>query len=196
MQYNYPLSLRFKVIAIEAKIYITDAQNQKIAFVKQKAFKLKEDIRIFTSENQKELVGMIAAQNIIDIGATYDLRNEGQVSIGKMKQHGIRSFVQARYDIFEDDSLKMTVTETNPVAKFIDNLVGSIPVIGMISNYILHPKYTVADAADQPLFVLSKKPSFFERRFQIDLVKEVDELTEKQALLAMMLTALLQGEDG
>jgi hypothetical protein len=196
MKYKYPLSLRFKVLALEAKIYITDADDHQIAFVKQKAFKLKEDIRIFTRENQKDLLGMIAAQNIIDIGATYDLRDENQLSIGKMKQHGLRSFVQARYDVFVDEQLKLTVTESNPVAKFIDNLVGSVPIIGIISNYVLHPKYSVADSRDKPLFVLKKRPSFFERRFQIDAFNDVDDLTEKQALLAMVLTALLQGDDG
>lgn len=194
--HNYPLSLRFKVIAISSQIYVLDANNNALCYVKQKAFKLKEDIRIFTNEDQQSLMGMISARSIIDFGATYDLKDENERPIGEMRRYGMRSILQAHYEVKVNDALALTITESNPVAKFVDNLVGGIPIIGVVSNYILHPKYAVTDADGKRLFVLKKMPSLFERRFQIDCDAQVDDQTERLSLLAMMLTVLLEGDDG
>ncbi len=195
--HNYPLSLRFKVIAISSQIYILDANNNEICYVKQKAFKLKEDIRIYTNEDQRTLMGMISARSIIDFGATYDLKDENEQPIGEMRRHGMRSILQAYYEVKLNDQVKLTITESNPVVKFIDGFVSGIPIIGVLANYILHPKYTVTDAGNNVLFELKKMPSFFERRFEIACkASNVDEHTEHLSLLAMTLAVLMEGDDG
>ncbi len=47
----YPLTIKVKVGVINPQFSVVDEGGQPLAFVKQKAFKLKEDISVFRSEN-------------------------------------------------------------------------------------------------------------------------------------------------
>lgn len=42
---NYPLTMSFKIVAINPQVTVTDTSGQVVAYVKQKAFRLKEDGR-------------------------------------------------------------------------------------------------------------------------------------------------------
>ena len=44
---NYPLDLSFKILAIAPQISVSDANGALVLYVKQKAFKLKEDVTIY-----------------------------------------------------------------------------------------------------------------------------------------------------
>ena len=64
---------RRKIIALVGKILVTDESGGVVAFSRQKAFKLREEIRVFSDESEATLLLMIKARNIIDFGATYDV---------------------------------------------------------------------------------------------------------------------------
>ena len=49
---NYPLQISFKAIALSNQGTVTDASGNVVAYVKQKAFKLKEAITVFTDQSQ------------------------------------------------------------------------------------------------------------------------------------------------
>ena len=49
-----PLTLKFKFAVIHPQFSVTDANGRVVAYVKQKAFKLKEDITVFSSEAMTE----------------------------------------------------------------------------------------------------------------------------------------------
>lgn len=67
-------TIRRKVFSLlGAKFHIYDKDQDMIGFCKQKAFKLKEDIRIYTDESMSEERLTIAARAIIDFSAAYDV---------------------------------------------------------------------------------------------------------------------------
>ena len=68
---NYPLEMSFKIVAINPQVRVTDASGQLIAYVKQKAFKLKEDITIFGDEGQTHPLYRMNANRILDFNANY-----------------------------------------------------------------------------------------------------------------------------
>ena len=49
---NFPLELRFKILAIASQIAVRDASGNLLCYVKQKAFKLKEAVTVFGDEEQ------------------------------------------------------------------------------------------------------------------------------------------------
>ena len=50
--FQYPLNVRFKLVALAPRMIVTDAQGREIMFVSQKIFKLKEDIRIYRDQSK------------------------------------------------------------------------------------------------------------------------------------------------
>ena len=53
--------------------HIYDGQGQLVLYSKLKAFKLKEDLRLFTGEDMREELLAIHARKVLDISATYDV---------------------------------------------------------------------------------------------------------------------------
>ncbi len=194
MLYNYPLSMRFKIIALAPQIYITDAQDQPVLYVRQKILNLREDVRIFRDDTKTDEVFRIQADRIIDIGARYRFMdsNIGQ-PLGSIKQRGLKTIWKAHYDL-EDNNEKVThaITEDNPWVKVGDAIFESIPFVGMFAGYVLQPSYTVHDNAEQPLMQLKKEPAFFESKYSIQLLDQaIEPEVEKRVLLGLMMMVQL-----
>jgi uncharacterized protein YxjI len=194
MLYNYPLSLRFKVIALAPQIYITDAHEMPVVYVRQKILNLREDVRIFRDDSKTEEVFRIHADRIIDIGARDSFfDSQTDQPLGSIKQRGLKTIWKAHYDL-EDTSSKSThdITEDNPWVKVGDALLGEIPIVGMFAGYMLHPSYTVKDAHGTPIMQLVKEPAFFESKYTINShVDDLDPAVENRLLLGLMMMVQL-----
>lgn len=93
MAYNYLVRRRFFVL-FGAKFDIYDSTGRQIGFSKQKAFRLKEDIRVFTDETATEPFLLIQARNIIDFSAAYDVFDRAGVRLGTWKRKGWKSLMR------------------------------------------------------------------------------------------------------
>ena len=84
--------LRKKVLALTNKYWIEDANGRMLGFSKQKAFKLKEDIRIYTDESMRQELFQIRQQQIIDAWGKFAVIDSatGQV-LGYVKRKAIGS---------------------------------------------------------------------------------------------------------
>jgi len=57
-----------------AEIYVDDPNTQQeVGYIKMKAWKLREDIRLFSDRSMQREILQIHARQIIDFGATYDV---------------------------------------------------------------------------------------------------------------------------
>lgn len=78
-----------------AKFHIYNVKNDVVGFSYMKAFKLKEDIRIYTGEDQQTEIFRIKARNIIDISATYDVIDSTTDEVlGAWRRRGMKSIVR------------------------------------------------------------------------------------------------------
>lgn len=98
--YNYLIRRRFFIL-FGAKFDIYDAEGKLIGFSKQKAFKLREDIRVFPNEDSETPFLQIQARNIIDFSAAYDVSDAAGVHLGTWKRKGWKSLVRDTW-ILED----------------------------------------------------------------------------------------------
>jgi uncharacterized protein YxjI len=199
MEYNYPLAMRFKIIALAPQIYITDAQDQPVLYVRQKILNLREDVRIFRDDTRTDEVFRIHADRIIDLGARYSFFDSAtDQPLGSIKQRGLKTIWKAHYDL-EDVNGEGThaITEDNPWVKVADGLLESIPFVGILSSYVFQPSYTVHDAGEQPIMQLKKEPAFFESRYTIDLLEDaIDPDVERRLLLGIMMMVQLNRARG
>lgn len=197
--YTYPLRMRFKIIALAPQIYITDANDAPVLFVRQKIFNLREDVRIFRDDSKTDEVFRINADRIIDIGARYKFTDsKTERPLGAIKQRGLKTIWKAHYDIETPQGTPQhSLTEDNPWVKVADVLLGEIPFLGLISGYIIHPSYTIHDNAELPIMQLTKEPAFFESKFRIDLLEPtISAEEEKRLLLSVMMMVQLNRARG
>lgn len=187
---NYPLEMSFKIVAINPQVRVTDANGQLIAYVRQKAFKLREDITIFADEAQTRPLYRINANRILDFNASYAITTPEGRPIGSVYRPGARSIWKASYTISDagGDAIGL-VHEENAWVKVIDALAGELPVIGMFTGYFFNPAYFV-DLRGQTALYLKKEPAFLEGKFRLERRADFPE-QEEGLLIAITLMALM-----
>jgi uncharacterized protein YxjI len=193
---NYPLQLSFKILAIAQQVTATDANGQVAFYVKQKAFKLKEDVTVFRDVEQKQPIYNIKADRVFDFSARYNFTDNVGNVIGSIKREGMKSLWKARYNILDGDNVVMTITEENPWIKVLDALLGEVPVLGMLTGYFLHPAYLVSRPDGTVLMRLQKQQAFFEGRYGVEKRSELEALEETRILLSLIMMVLLERSRG
>jgi uncharacterized protein YxjI len=194
---NYPLNLSFKLLALANQIYIRDANNNLLGYVKQKMFKLKDDINIFADEQQTQLLFNIKADRIIDWSANFSFTDARGNYLGSIKRQGRRSIWKASYDIFDGHGTQvMKISEENGWIKVGDALFGELPLVGMLSGYVFNPSYIVTRPDGSPVARLKKQPAFLEGRFQLENQAQLSSEDETRTLLSVLMMTLLERRRG
>lgn len=194
---KFPLDLSFKILALASQIYIRDADGNIAGYVKQKLFKLKEEIKIFKDENQSEVRYMIKADRVIDFSANYSFSNSLGARVGSVKRQGMRSLWRADYSIANPEgSIVMKINEENGWVKVVDALVGSVPFVGFFSGYMFNPTYIVTRLDGAPVLRLIKQPAFLESRFTMQDLGRMTDSEEELVLLSCLTMVLLERSRG
>lgn len=194
---QFPLDLRFKVLSIASRITVRDARGSVVAAVKQKAFKLKEQVIVYGDENETQPLFHIDADRIIDFSAQYRITRVDGTPLGVVRRRGMRSLWRAQYEVARDNEPLFVIRESNPWSKVADGLLTEIPVVGLLAGYVFHPRYEVT-RVDQGAVVMAaqKQPAFLETRFEINtLVRQPDD-DERLAVMSLMMMLLLERRRG
>jgi uncharacterized protein YxjI len=190
---NYPIDFSFKLLAIASQIYIRDANGTLLAYVKQKLFKLREDINVFADENQTQHLFNIKADRVLDFSAKYNFTDARGNFLGSIKRKGMRSIFKASYEIYDERDIQvMKINEENGWIKVIDSLIGELPVVGMFTGYFFNPSYIVSRLDESPVARLAKQPAFFEGKFQMTKLSEMSPQEEPRVLLSLLTMTLLE----
>ncbi len=127
---DYTYLIRRKVFKLfGAAFHIYDPQGQLIGFSNQKAFKLKEDIRVYTDETMSKELLFIQARHVIDFSACYDVYDStSNQYLGAWQRKGIMSLIRDNWILFDpqgnqvgeikEDSLGLAL-----VSRFVTNLI-------------------------------------------------------------------------
>lgn len=120
---------RKKILALMgAEFEILTPDEQLAYFVKQKAFKLKESIKVFRDRNQSDLALTISARSIMDFSGTYDVVTASGEKVGALKREGLSSILRDKWLILnasdqpighiEEDSMLFAM-----LRRFLANLI-------------------------------------------------------------------------
>ena len=148
--------IRRKVFKIfGASFHIYDAQGSLIGFSKQKAFKLKEDIRVFTDETMDTELLTIHARQIIDFSASYDVTFPlASAKVGSVRRKGFRSILRDLWEIFDADD--------QPAGKLEEDSAGMAMARRFLSNLIPQRFHlTAVDGSMQAQFRQQFNPFIF-----------------------------------
>lgn len=195
---QYPLQLSFKVLALASQATVTDAAGRVVLYTKQKLFKFREHVEIFTDNTQSSLLAEIKTRKVIDWSARYMFTDAQGGAIGSVGRRGWRSIWRAHYESFNpgDEVPDFSIREENPGAKVMDSLLGEIPLLGLLSGYFFHPKYLASRASGEGAMRLTKEPAFFEGKFKLEKLADLSTREEMNLILSFMMLVLLERRRG
>ncbi len=117
--------LKKQVLALTGVFRLYDEADNVIAYSKQKMFKLREDIRVFSDESQTQEVLSIQARQILDFSAAYDVYDsQEQRLVGTLRRRGFRSMMRDEWDVlYPGDAVVGTLMEDSMTRALLRRLL-------------------------------------------------------------------------
>jgi len=190
---TFPINFRFKISTLSNDFVATDASEKTIAYVRQKMFKFKEDILIYSDESKSKVNYRIKADKWLDFSAAYSFFDENETEFGKIVRKGWHSIWKAKYEIIDQSQRhQYTISEESVWTRVFDSLLGKVPVLNFFTGYLFNPSYLVSNLQNEEIVRLKKEPSFFGRKFRLTQVGEMDADDEDRIVLGLMMMILLE----
>ena len=190
---NFPLTFRFKLFAFSPQIFVIDPSGNPVFYIKQKLFKLRDAINVFTHSDQQQQVASINADRMIDFSARFNIADAQGRPLGAIARQGLRSLWRAHYEVFDHAGQPAGfIREESVFARMMDSMIAEIPVVGVLSIYIFQPKYLLTTPAGQPVMRLRKVPSWVDRRFALEQLAPRSDYEEYRDTLAFLTMVLLE----
>ncbi len=194
---SFPLKFTFKISSLANDFKAEDATGTQVAYVRQKLFKLKEEVKVYNDESGTELICTIKANKWLDFSASYNFWDEEDNNFGKIARKGWASLWKANYEIYDDEpKLNFTIREANGWVKVLDGLLGEIPILGMLTGYLFNPAYKIMDQKGNIVAMLKKDPSFWGRKFTVEKLGQIDDPEEERIVIGLMMLVLLERRRG
>ncbi|MBI3135102.1 MAG: hypothetical protein HYZ14_10560 [Bacteroidetes bacterium] len=196
-EFDFPITFKFKISTLANDFSAYDANGGLIAYVRQKMFKFKEAILIYSDESKTNVLYKIDADRIIDFNACYAFSDGAGNPVGKLGRKGMRSLLKAHYEIFDNEGKhEYAIREENPWSKVFDALLCEVPLLGLFSGYMFNPRYVVQTADGTLVARLSKQKSFFGRTFKLEKLQNLEAGDGERMMLALMMMVLLERRRG
>jgi uncharacterized protein YxjI len=196
-QYDFPLNFVFKITTFSNDFTVKDAKGLTVCYVKQKLFKLVEEVVVYKDETQSELLYAINANKWIDFSATYVFSDSFNADLGRVGRKGWSSLWKAHYEIYDQQQEKdFDIREENAWVRVGDLVLGQIPVVGLLTGYFFNPAYEVSRPDGTAVARLKKEKSFFGRRFSLERLNTFEGDEEARIILSLMMMILLERRRG
>lgn len=179
----------FKLFGAAFQVY--DPHGQVVFYSRQKAFKLKEDIRIYGDESQREEVLSIQARSWFDFAAAYDVVDPSSgEKVGVLKRKGFKSMVKDEWGLMdaadrdiglirEDSTLLALIRRFVPFGEFL-------------------PQKFVGLVGDQVVFEFRQHFNPIIQKITLDFSSDTNALLDRRLGLAagILLSAIEERQDG
>ena len=96
--------VRRKVLKLfGGSFHIYDSKDELVLFSSQKAFKMKEDIRVFSDESMNDERLVIQARSVIDFSAAYDVVDSASgEKLGAFRRKGLKSLFKDSWELLDN----------------------------------------------------------------------------------------------
>lgn len=125
----------FRLLGAEMRVF--DDNEKLIVFAEAKRLKLKEEITLYADEDKTQPLVTVKAQQALDIGATYDIRDAASGTVlGSLKRQGISSiFVRDVWDILDEHGQAIGSIQEDSVLKGLVRRLVDIASLVMPQHY-------------------------------------------------------------
>jgi hypothetical protein len=160
-----------------AEINVRDeASGQPVGYIHMKAFKLKEDIRLYTDSTKTAELLHIKARSIIDFGTTYDVfHSQTEQLLFSVRRKGLRStFVRDKWLILDASGQEVAQALETGIFALLRRYMQVIPYAGWLIDtvfFFMKVDYEVSRLGSNPpqqVAVITRQKNPFLTRFVAD----------------------------
>jgi len=167
------------------KFYFYDEQGGLMAFVKQKAFKLREDISVYGDEEMSRELLHIRARRIIDWSSAYDVIDSlTQQKVGALKRKGWRSIVRDEWIVMDANDAEIGRIREDSTA------------LALLRRFVtaLIPQDYSFTVRGRPIGSAKQNLNFFLPKMAVDFSQDpMRELDRRIGLAAVVLLMAIEG---
>ena len=184
---QYPLELSYRMTSRMPYVSLADATGDLIFLANHWSSDPDSVIQVFSDERMREPLYTISPDWILDFSAQYHIADQDGRLLGSIRRDGERSMWRTRFEIMNGGPSNLWIYEENSFAKFMDALVGEIPLVGSVIPKLA---YLVQGEEDSTLVRLEKRPALFESKFSVTKQSELDQKEETRVLLSLLILVL------
>lgn len=171
-----------------AAFHLRTTDGQLLAYSKQKAFKLKEDIRVYADEAMTVELLYIAADRVIDFSAAYRVVDSptGE-TIGALRRKGWSSMLRDSWEILDPQGVVR--------ARVLEDSAWKALVRRMIDwASLLMPQQFLIQVDDRTVATLRQNHNVFVPKFFVDFSADTEGLLPRPlAIAAVILLLAIEG---
>ena len=120
---------RQKIFTFPPQFFFLDLNGNTLAYLRKKVFTWKDEIRIFTDEQQTLELLSIKARKIIDWGTAFDVTDSiNRQKAGALKRRGWKSLLRKEYTILDANDQEIGTLQENSlflatVRRYVTNII-------------------------------------------------------------------------
>ena len=135
-------------------LYRISADGQPIAFVRQKRLAIKEDIRFFADEDEREELFRLKARALMEFGGRYDVTTPDGERIGVLGKVFGKSLLRSTWQVLAADEQELAIAKERsvPVA-ILRRVIDAVPY----GDFIPIPFHFTIDSGDRHVGDLNRR---------------------------------------
>lgn len=165
--------------------HIYDPDERLVFYSELKAFKLKEDIRLFTGEDMRTEVLRIQARQMLDIAATYDVYDSASgAKVGALRRKGLKS-------IFKDEWLVLDANDRE-LGRIVEDSLALALIRRFLTNLI--PQKYYAEVRGKEVCTMKQRFNPFVMKLDLDFSADPKRTLDRRlGIAATILLCAIEG---
>ncbi|MGZ4437399.1 MAG: hypothetical protein ACXVWU_00260 [Nocardioides sp.] len=160
-------------------------EGERFAFVEQKRFTFKEDIRFYTDETKQTEVLRIKARQRFDPVARYDITGPDGMKIGEIQKVFGRSLLRSTYRLYDAGGNEVCeATERSLAIALFRRAIGFVPYVGNYADWLPIPYHFVFKRGDRVLAHHTRQKWKITDHYTIDCTPDVERTLDRRLVLA------------
>ena len=160
-------------------------EGQRVAFVEQKRFQFKEDIRFYTDETKRVELLRIKARQRFDPAARYDITGPNGERVGGIQKVFGKSLLRSTYRLFDANGVETCEAKERSLAvAIVRRVVGFIPYLGGVADWLPIPYHFVFTRGDKVLVHHTRQAWKLTDHYTIDCRPDSERSLDRRLVLA------------
>lgn len=189
-RFGYPYyTVRRKILKLfGGAFHIYNPNGELMFYANLKAFKIKEDIRLYTGEDMQTEILSIKARQAIDFSATYDIIDTKEnIKVGSLRRKGLKSMLKDEWIIMD--------SEDRDIGLIKEDSLGLALLRRVLTGLIPQKYYGMIDGLKVCTFKQNFNP--FVMKVMVDFTHDDARLLDKRlGIAAATLLCSVEGREG